>query len=69
VAPIDQARDVDARVVDHRNVIGGHAGVADADGGRDDHDHRDENDAEDDRQVPLREESAVHRGGSIAVVA
>jgi hypothetical protein len=43
--------------------------VTHADGRADDHHHRDEHDAEDDREVPLREESAVHRGGSIAIAA
>ena len=68
VAVIDQARDVDAGVVDHGDVVRGNARVADADRGGDDHDQQHECRAEDDRQIPLREETALHRGGSITVI-
>ena len=62
---LDHARDVDPVVVDHRHVVVGNVGMADADGYRDDRHGDYERPAEDDRQVPLAQE-APHRGGSIA---
>ena len=66
-AVVEEARHVDRVVVDHRDVVRAHARVADADrDGRDRH-HEDERRPEEDRRIPLGEESPAHRGGSIAI--
>ena len=68
VPVLREARNVDAGVVDHGDVVRGNARMTDAHGGRDDRDGQHESRAEQDRQIALREETALHRGGSIAAI-